>query len=178
MTLLYCMAGQRLVFKIDEIDWIRRNGRNVTIKALLCVVCVCLFVCARPAFCGGIHGAFLPGLLMRAVRLPDNLAKKNLHSKRKHRHADPGNDGEGNLKEAHKHRQLHTHVTVQTKENADGIEDEPRLSLNKFSPLPFSDHKGVQLPFLPEKDQSICPQARSKEAKKRRKQKGRHGKQT
>lgn len=108
MSLSYCMAGQRFFFKIDDIDWIRRNRRNLTIEALLCVVCVCLFVCARPASCGGIHGAFLPGLLMRAVRLPDNLAKENLHSKSKHRHADPGNDGEGNLKEAHKHRQLHT----------------------------------------------------------------------
>lgn len=119
MSLLYCMAGQRFSFKIrwhrlNKTEWKKSNNQG----SPLCGVCVCLFVCARPASCGGIHGAFLPGLLMRAVRLPDNLAKKNPHSKRKHRHADPGNDGEGATSKTHTDTDNYTHVTVQTKENA------------------------------------------------------------
>lgn len=75
---------------------------------------------ACPGCCRGIRDPLLPGLLMGAVRLPDNLAKETLHiNKHKQRQADPGNNrGEvegGKQKDTHKQAGTYTHVRVQTK---------------------------------------------------------------
>lgn len=59
---------------------------------------------------------FLPGLLMEAVRLPDNLAKETLHNKHKQRQDDPGNNRERANTKKHTNTDDYTHVDVQTKE--------------------------------------------------------------
>lgn len=83
-------------------------------------------VCARSHWhvldaVAAICDPLLPGLLMGAVRLPDNLAKETLHiNKHKQRQADPGNnrgrrgggeDGEAN-KKTRTNRQALTHMCV------------------------------------------------------------------
>lgn len=89
---------------------VERLGKSNNHGFPWCVcMCVCVSVRAYVRTCVPVPRilwrdtrAFLPGLLIRAVRLPDNLAKKNLHSKCKHRQVDPGNDRQGKRKETHK----------------------------------------------------------------------------
>lgn len=78
--------------------------------------------------------------------------------------------GRANSKK-HTNTDNYTHVTVQTKENADGTKDEHRLSLNTFAALPFPDHKSVQLPFLPAKDQVHLPPSEEQRGKEKEERK-------
>lgn len=58
---------------------------------------------------------------------------------------------------------------MQTKENAESTKDEHLLSLYKFSALSFSDHKSVQLPFLPAKPSPFAPKLGAKRQRGNRK---------